>query len=53
MKHIRKDVLTLLEQLNRKMLEQKHHKPYAEITFADMDEADCKRVNDILKLGRS
>ena len=52
MKHIKNDLLPLLEHINQKMLEKKHHKPYKEITFADMDEADCKRFNDILKLGR-
>ena len=52
MKHIKNDLIPLLEHINQKMLEKKHHKPYKEITFADMDEADCKRFNDILKLGR-
>ena len=52
MKHIKNNLIPLLEHINQKMLEKKHNKPYAEITFADMDEADCKRFNDILKLGR-
>ena len=52
MKHIKNNLILLLEHINQKMLEQKHNKPYVEITFADMDKADCKRFNDILKLGR-
>ena len=53
MKHIKNDLLPLLEHINRKMLEKKHNKPYAEVTCADMDKDDWKRFNDILDLQKS
>ena len=52
MKHIKNNLLPLLEHINQRMLEKKHNKPYAEVTYADMDKDDWKRFNDILKLGR-
>ena len=53
MKHIKNDLIPLLEHINQRMLEKKHNKPYAKITFADMDKDDWKRFNDILDLQKS
>ena len=52
MQHIRRPILSILENINRNMLEEKHKKPYNEITIKDMDESDWKRFNDLLLFRR-
>lgn len=52
MQHIRRPILSILENINRNMLEEKHNKPYNEITIKDMDESDWKRFNDLLLFRR-
>lgn len=52
MQHIRRPILSILENINRNMLEEKYNKPYNEITIKDMDESDWKRFNDLLLFRR-
>ena len=52
MQHIRRPILSILENINRNMLEEKHNKPYNEITIKDMDQSDWKRFNDLLLFRR-
>lgn len=52
MQHIKTPILSMLENINRNMLEKKHNKPYNEITIKDMDQADWQRFNDLLSLRR-
>jgi len=52
MQHIRRPILSILENINRNMLEEKHNKPYNEITIKDMDSSDWKRFNDLLLFRR-
>lgn len=52
MQHIRRPILSILENINRNMLEEKHNKPYNEISIKDMDESDWKRFNDLLLFRR-
>ena len=52
MQHVSNLIVPILERANKNMLEEKHKKPYKEITISDMDAQDWERFNDLLALNK-
>ena len=52
MQHVSNLIVPILERANKNMLEEKHKKPYEEITISDMDAQDWQRFNDLLDLNK-